>query len=554
MFVLEQLSQPGTPLSELRKPFERYAGVGRDQHRGAPTRTRRSSGSPPRYRARSRIASTASPSTAATWWFNLRPSNTEPLLRLNLEAPTRDECDEHVAEVLALITDALTRLLGRWPSTRGCSRSSPARRTRARCYYFADEDALYNPRLKRRYAVRDGIPIMLIDEAETVDDAEHERLMAKADAEGIGPTFDVRHDVTACSTRSACATRRLALPEQVARRPRPRSSGHRRAARRATVEQRRSCSAWAAAASPATCCRVVAGPFVPGADHGLEGLRAARLRRASARWSSRISFSGNTEETVEARHRGGRARRAASSSVCQAARSAELAGGLGRPRAARARPASRCPRAGLGALAVPPLLVLEEHRAVPRRARVGAGGRRAARAATRPARGRGQPRRRAGPAHRAHDPARLRRRAVGAVAAMRWKCEVNENAKAPAFCNRLPELCHNEVAGWGQHGDVTRQVFTLVEPAPRPRAPADRPPVRAGRRARCDEVVGRHRRGAGRRRRAARPAVRPRALRRLRVACDGRRTPASTPAPSLRSTVHQAESLRWAARGLAAVR
>ena len=38
------------------------------------------------------------------WWFNLRPSNTEPLLRLNLEAATRDECDSHVAEVLALIT------------------------------------------------------------------------------------------------------------------------------------------------------------------------------------------------------------------------------------------------------------------------------------------------------------------------------------------------------------------------------------------------------------------------------------------------------------------
>ena len=38
------------------------------------------------------------------WWFNLRPSNTEPLLRLNLEAPNRDECDQHVAELLALIT------------------------------------------------------------------------------------------------------------------------------------------------------------------------------------------------------------------------------------------------------------------------------------------------------------------------------------------------------------------------------------------------------------------------------------------------------------------
>ena len=55
--------------------------------------------------------------------------------------------------------------------------------------YFEDEDALYNPRLHRRYAVRDDIPIMLIDEAETVDDAEHERFVAKAEAGGITPTF-----------------------------------------------------------------------------------------------------------------------------------------------------------------------------------------------------------------------------------------------------------------------------------------------------------------------------------------------------------------------------
>ncbi len=56
--------------------------------------------------------------------------------------------------------------------------------------YFADESSLYNPRLKRRYAIRDDIPIMLIDEAETVSDAEHDRLLAKADAEGIRPTFE----------------------------------------------------------------------------------------------------------------------------------------------------------------------------------------------------------------------------------------------------------------------------------------------------------------------------------------------------------------------------
>jgi len=56
--------------------------------------------------------------------------------------------------------------------------------------YFADEQSLYNPRLKRRYEVRDDIPIMLIDEATAVDDAEHERLVAKAEVEGVRPTFE----------------------------------------------------------------------------------------------------------------------------------------------------------------------------------------------------------------------------------------------------------------------------------------------------------------------------------------------------------------------------
>ncbi|MFL6205621.1 MAG: Trm112 family protein [Acidimicrobiales bacterium] len=55
--------------------------------------------------------------------------------------------------------------------------------------YFEDESSLYNPRLKRRYAIKDDIPIMLIDEAEAVDDAEHERLLAKAELQGISPTF-----------------------------------------------------------------------------------------------------------------------------------------------------------------------------------------------------------------------------------------------------------------------------------------------------------------------------------------------------------------------------
>ena len=51
---------------------------------------------------------------------------------------------------------------------------------------------------------------------------------------------------------------------------------------------------------------------------------------------------------------------------------------------------------------------------------------------------------------------------VSAVAARRWKTQINENAKTPAFFAVQPELSHNEVAGWGQHGDVTRQVLSLI--------------------------------------------------------------------------------------------
>ena len=55
--------------------------------------------------------------------------------------------------------------------------------------YFEDESRLYNRRLQRSYSIDDDIPVMLIDEATTVDDAEHARLLAKADADGISPTF-----------------------------------------------------------------------------------------------------------------------------------------------------------------------------------------------------------------------------------------------------------------------------------------------------------------------------------------------------------------------------
>lgn len=56
--------------------------------------------------------------------------------------------------------------------------------------YFADENLLYNARLQRGYEVRSDIPIMLIDEARVIDDSEHERLMTKAAANAIAPTFE----------------------------------------------------------------------------------------------------------------------------------------------------------------------------------------------------------------------------------------------------------------------------------------------------------------------------------------------------------------------------
>ena len=56
-------------------------------------------------------------------------------------------------------------------------------------WYLEDEQVLYNPRLRRKYAVRDGIPVMLVSEAETASDAEHDRLQARIAGEKIPPTF-----------------------------------------------------------------------------------------------------------------------------------------------------------------------------------------------------------------------------------------------------------------------------------------------------------------------------------------------------------------------------
>ena len=54
--------------------------------------------------------------------------------------------------------------------------------------WFEDEDILYNPRLHKRYAVVDGVPVLLTDEAVLVDDGEHDRLVAKAEANQVRAT------------------------------------------------------------------------------------------------------------------------------------------------------------------------------------------------------------------------------------------------------------------------------------------------------------------------------------------------------------------------------
>jgi phosphomannomutase len=103
MLVVDEISRSGQPLSVLRKPYERYAASGEintqvDDPLAVIERVSAE------YDGREQDRLDGLSVDCGTWWFNLRPSNTEPLLRLNLEAVDRAECDDRVAEMLALIT------------------------------------------------------------------------------------------------------------------------------------------------------------------------------------------------------------------------------------------------------------------------------------------------------------------------------------------------------------------------------------------------------------------------------------------------------------------
>jgi len=174
-----------------------------------------------------------------------------------------------------------------------------------------------------------------------------------------------------------------------------------------------------------------------------------------------VSFSGNTEETIDAATnaamQGGRVIALSSGGELES-----LAGEWGAPHV-RLPGDIPMPRAGIGAVSVPPLVVLEQVGLFPgARSWITA-------AVDQLTKRRDQLVSDVNPALELAE--RLDRQipvvygggGLGLAAATRWKCQINENAKAPAFFNVHPELCHNEICGWGQHGDVTRQVLQVVD-------------------------------------------------------------------------------------------
>ena len=174
-----------------------------------------------------------------------------------------------------------------------------------------------------------------------------------------------------------------------------------------------------------------------------------------------ISFSGNTEETVEAAGEAA-VQGARIVAVTSGGQLAKLASSWGSPVVSVPADLPQ-PRTGIGAMAIPPLVVLEQVGLFPgatqwidlaveqlkrRRDQLVAGTGPAAEVARRIGR---------------TIPLIHSSGALGNAAAQRWKTQVNEIAKAPAFWSVYPELCHNELQGWGQHGDVTRQLVTMVD-------------------------------------------------------------------------------------------
>jgi phosphomannomutase len=107
LVVLSVMSRATVPLSELRRPFERYSDSGEinTEVRDAAAVMRRVE---QHYAAEGAKIDRLDGLTVdlGDWWFNLRPSNTEPLLRANVEAPDEDACRRHTTEVLELVRES----------------------------------------------------------------------------------------------------------------------------------------------------------------------------------------------------------------------------------------------------------------------------------------------------------------------------------------------------------------------------------------------------------------------------------------------------------------
>jgi phosphomannomutase len=105
LIVLERLSKAGVPLSELLAPLDRYAASGEINTRvDDPAAVIEAVAAHFADLPQDRLDGLTVEGDG--WWFNLRPSNTEPLLRLNLEAASMEERDARVAEIRSLLTEA----------------------------------------------------------------------------------------------------------------------------------------------------------------------------------------------------------------------------------------------------------------------------------------------------------------------------------------------------------------------------------------------------------------------------------------------------------------
>ena len=102
LVTLDALSRAGRPLSEVLAPYRRYAASG-EVNRRVDDPGKVIGGVAGRYPADAADFADGLTVEGGDWWFNLRPSNTEPLLRLNVEAATEAEMARVRDEVLEAV-------------------------------------------------------------------------------------------------------------------------------------------------------------------------------------------------------------------------------------------------------------------------------------------------------------------------------------------------------------------------------------------------------------------------------------------------------------------